>query len=386
MAIESPVTNREELVAEIQAMPRKGLMNLLEQYRARIAEPEYNPLDPERFWLASISSYPNMTDAEEMAAGRLLELNVHKKTGKPSVTPESEAAREYLIGSNLRLVLSIAGKVAEWAGSVRMHRDDFFQIGSEKVTKGLSSWDWRKSSFTNYIYPAIKQAMVVEFANDKGRSYLINSRILALKQARDFWAITHKGEETVSNATLAQAMFLYFSQPELKLSDNHQRLRDSLITLGEKLNVFPEVGVKDRLTMDRRIERTIERMDLSEEMEKASHELEGDKPMDGEDGEASALLDLIGKSDVYNHLDMVHMRELIEAVIGTLEIKYQEVIRFMILDTFDGSIQHSFEDLAKNLGVNLGEAKKIYTKALTRFRRPNQYYYDFRRYLIHSAD
>ena len=180
-------------------------------------------------------------------------------------------------------------------------------------------------------------------------------------------------------------MFLYYKQPDLKLKEDQTLLRQALITLGEKLKVFPEAGQRDKLTLERRIEIAMERMDLCDELEKASYEMEGDSQIEGEEDDDRTLFDSIGNTDIYHRLDLKKLKDLMEPILAKINEPYQKALRFRLVEMLDG-VNHTIADLAKELGVDERNARNIYQRAIDRFYQPSMDFYKFRQYLIETMD
>jgi len=255
----------------------------------------------------------------------------------------------------------------------------------EALTRSLATWRWDQVAFTTYTYKAAERDMLQEITGDKGRSQFMNSRIWALRQTRDLWKETHKKDGLADNEKLAQAMFLYYKQPDLKLKEDQTLLRQALITLGEKLKVFPEAGQRDKLTLERRIEIAMERMDLCDELEKASYEMEGDSQIEGEEDDDRTLFDSIGNTDIYHRLDLKKLKDLMEPILAKINEPYQKALRFRLVEMLDG-VNHTIADLAKELGVDERNARNIYQRAIDRFYQPSMDFYKFRQYLIETMD
>jgi RNA polymerase primary sigma factor len=101
-------------------------------------------------YLQEITQYPLLTREDELRLARQL------ATG-------DIAARQRLVESNLRLVVSIAGHYRGRGLSLQ----DLIQEGNVGLQTGIERFDWRKGyRLSTYIYWWIRQAMTRALAND----------------------------------------------------------------------------------------------------------------------------------------------------------------------------------------------------------------------------
>ena len=130
-------------------------------------------------YLHEISQYPLLTAEEEVhltrqmaqgatAARRLTKLRKSDTTSDKSAALQRQvaaglAARERLVQSNLRLVVSIAG---HYRGR-GLGLQDLIQEGNIGLQTGIQKFDWRKGyRLSTYVYWWIRQAMTRALAND----------------------------------------------------------------------------------------------------------------------------------------------------------------------------------------------------------------------------
>jgi len=134
-------------------------------------------------YLREISQYPLLTADEEVCLGRqmadgaragrrLAKLRKATVTRAESTTQQTVleqqvrgglAARQRLVESNLRLVVSIAGRYRGRGLSLQ----DLIQEGNIGLQTGVEKFDWRKGyRLTTYAYWWIRQAMTRALAND----------------------------------------------------------------------------------------------------------------------------------------------------------------------------------------------------------------------------
>lgn len=267
-------TNRARVAEYIRSLDENGLMDLLGQYGEKIRPPDYSDDDLGAYKFEEMRCYPQMSMEEEMAAGRILELNKDKPTDNPSV----KMAKEFLVGSQLLKVWHISRRFGWVKGySSRLTRDDLYQVGVATLVSCLSNWPWEEVPLGVYTYKPVTREMAKEIRRDRGLSAKVSVTMFLLRHVRDLWAQLHPNDNPPDNETLANAMFLYHNQPDLKLNEPHASLAESLIALGEKLNVFEEVrkqGRKPRiLSLEERIKVATERMDLCDEMAREVNEI-----------------------------------------------------------------------------------------------------------------
>jgi len=130
-------------------------------------------------YLHEISQYPLLNPEEEIRLARKMEegfkasRRLAKQHGCTYTSEETAAlerqvtaglaARRHLVESNLRLVVSIAGRYRGRGLSLQ----DLIQEGNIGLQSGVARFDWRKGyRLSTYIYWWIRQAMTRALAND----------------------------------------------------------------------------------------------------------------------------------------------------------------------------------------------------------------------------
>jgi RNA polymerase primary sigma factor len=129
-------------------------------------------------YLREISQYPLLTPQEELCLARQMDEGAKAarkvaRRRRSASTPEKLelelqiaaglAARQRLIESNLRLVVSIAGRHRGRGLSLQ----DLIQEGNIGLQSGIERFDWRKGyRLSTYVYWWIRQAMTRALAND----------------------------------------------------------------------------------------------------------------------------------------------------------------------------------------------------------------------------
>ena len=128
-----------------------------------IAAMEGLPIDDSvRMWLREIGKTPLLTMAEEVRLAKAIEEGVGK-------TIEAQLAKEKLIQSNLRLVVSIAKRYSGRG----MSFPDLIQEGNIGLIRAVEKFDYRKGyKFSTYATWWIRQAITRAIA-DQGRTIRI---------------------------------------------------------------------------------------------------------------------------------------------------------------------------------------------------------------------
>lgn len=146
---ENVSTNEEEDV-------KKSVEEIEREIKQIISLKHGESLDPIKMYLKEIGAHPLLTFAEE--------VDLAKKYEKGNTK-----AREKLIKSNLRLVVSIAKK---YLGR-RLSFLDLIQEGNQGLIKGVEKYDWRRGyKFSTYATWWIRQAITRAIA-DQSRTIRI---------------------------------------------------------------------------------------------------------------------------------------------------------------------------------------------------------------------
>lgn len=144
------VSSREEEEA------KKTVEELEKELKQVIVLKQGESLDPIKMYLREIGQYPLIAFEEEISLAKRYEKN-------------DLAAREKLIKSNLRLVVSIAKK---YLGR-RLSFLDLIQEGNQGLIKGVEKYDWRRGyKFSTYATWWIRQAITRAIA-DQSRTIRI---------------------------------------------------------------------------------------------------------------------------------------------------------------------------------------------------------------------
>jgi len=145
--------------------------------------------DPGTFYLREISRTPLLTADEEVQLAQRLELgtSARRRLDTEDVPADErdeleetvrrgEAARQRLIESNLRLVVSIAKKYLGRGVSFL----DLVQEGNIGLQKGVDKYEWRKGfRFSTYAYWWIRQAVTRAVA-EHGRTIRLPGHVFEL--------------------------------------------------------------------------------------------------------------------------------------------------------------------------------------------------------------
>ena len=135
---------------------KKTVEELEKELKQIITLKQGESLDPIKMYLREIGRYPLLTFKEEVSLAKRYEK-------------DDLAAREKLIKSNLRLVVSIAKK---YLGR-RLSFLDLIQEGNQGLIKGVDKYDWRRGyKFSTYATWWIRQAITRAIA-DQSRTIRI---------------------------------------------------------------------------------------------------------------------------------------------------------------------------------------------------------------------
>lgn len=163
------------------------------------------------FYFQEITRYPLLNaNAEEELGCIILEgrklLQICEDCG--IIPPENlenlvNEAREIMITSNLKLVISIALKYHE----PRIQPLDFIQLGNIGLIKAVDSFDYRKGTkFSTYATDKIRQPMLYEF--HKAKTIKVSSRMDGLiKEIKKFvQEFSNANRELPSNDEIADGL------------------------------------------------------------------------------------------------------------------------------------------------------------------------------------
>ncbi|EKE14619.1 MAG: hypothetical protein ACD_12C00386G0002, partial [uncultured bacterium] len=155
-AIKNNIDIFENVSSEEEEDAKKTVKELEKELKQVITLKQGESLDPIKMYLREIGQYPLLTFKEEIHLAKSYE----KKDLK---------ARERLIKSNLRLVVSIAKK---YLGR-RLSFLDLIQEGNQGLIKGVEKYDWRRGyKFSTYATWWIRQAITRAIA-DQSRTIRI---------------------------------------------------------------------------------------------------------------------------------------------------------------------------------------------------------------------
>lgn len=152
---------------------KKNVENIEKELQQLLEEKQSGSLDPIKMYLKEIGKYPLLTHKEE------IELAQRYEKGDLS-------AKEKLIKSNLRLVVSIAKK---YLGR-RLSFLDLIQEGNKGLIKAVEKYDWRKGyKFSTYATWWIRQAITRALAD---YSRTIRIPVHMVDQINKFYKIKRK--------------------------------------------------------------------------------------------------------------------------------------------------------------------------------------------------
>jgi len=263
--------------------------------------------DPVRQYLREIGKFP-LLDAEE-------EVELAKRFEK-----SSKRAKDKLVESNLRLVVSIAKKYIGRGLSLL----DLIQEGNQGLIRAVEKYDWRRGyKFSTYATWWIRQAITRAIA-DQARTIRIPVHMV----------------ETIN-----------------KLYRTSQRLMQSL----GREPTPEEIGEELELTGDR-----------VREIFKISQEVTSLDTKVGED-EDSSLGDFIADDTQPSPVDAASkqlLRDHLEEVLDTLSEREAKVLSLRF--GLDGGQSRTLEEVGKVFGVTRERIRQIEAKALRKLKHPSR--------------
>lgn len=263
--------------------------------------------DPVRQYLREIGKYP-LLDAEE-------EIELAKAFEKAS-----KRAKDKLIESNLRLVVSIAKKYIGRGLSLL----DLIQEGNQGLIRAVEKYDWRRGfKFSTYATWWIRQAITRAIA-DQARTIRIPVHMV----------------ETIN-----------------KLYRTSQRLMQDL----GREPTHEEIGEELEITADR-----------VREIFKISQEVTSLSTPVGED-EDSTLGDFIPDEKNSSPVDSASrqlLKDHLEEVLAGLSEREAKVLTLRF--GLDGGQQRTLEEVGKVFGVTRERIRQIEAKALRKLRHPSR--------------
>lgn len=263
--------------------------------------------DPVRQYLREIGKYPLLDAEEEIEYAKQFEKNIRR-------------AKDKLIESNLRLVVSIAKKYIGRGLSLL----DLIQEGNQGLIRAVEKYDWRRGfKFSTYATWWIRQAITRAIA-DQARTIRIPVHMV----------------ETIN-----------------KLYRTSQRLMQ---TLGREPTP-EEIGEELEITADR-----------VREIFKISQEVTSLDTKVGED-EDSSLGDFIADDSTPTPVDAASkqlLKDHLDEVLETLSERESKVLSLRF--GLDGGQPRTLEEVGKVFGVTRERIRQIEAKALRKLKHPSR--------------
>src|SRR3990167_9536776 len=148
-AIKNDIDIFENVSSQEEEDAKKSIEELERELKQLITSKQGESLDPIKMYLKEIGKHPLLAFDDEISLAKRYEKN-------------DLAAREQLIRSNLRLVVSIAKK---YLGR-RLSFLDLIQEGNQGLIKAVEKYDWRRGyKFSTYGTWWIRQAITRAFAD-----------------------------------------------------------------------------------------------------------------------------------------------------------------------------------------------------------------------------
>lgn len=279
----------------------------LEQEIEVLSRLESESTDPVRQYLREIGKFPLLDAEEEIELAKNFEKNIKR-------------AKDKLIESNLRLVVSIAKKYIGRGLSLL----DLIQEGNQGLIRAVEKYDWRRGfKFSTYATWWIRQAITRAIA-DQARTIRIPVHMV----------------ETIN-----------------KLYRTSQRLMQEL----GREPTPEEIGGELELTADR-----------VREIFKISQEVTSLNTPVGED-EDSTLGDFIEDVSQLSPVDQASrqlLKDHLEEVLAGLSEREAKVLALRF--GLDGGQQRTLEEVGKVFGVTRERIRQIEAKALRKLRHPSR--------------
>lgn len=263
--------------------------------------------DPVRQYLREIGKYPLLDAEEEVELAKLFEKN-------------SKRAKDKLIESNLRLVVSIAKKYIGRGLSLL----DLIQEGNQGLIRAVEKYDWRRGyKFSTYATWWIRQAITRAIA-DQARTIRIPVHMV----------------ETINK--------LYRTSQKLMQKLGREPTHEEI---GEELGIAP---------------------DRVREIFKISQEVTSLDTKVGED-EDSTLGDFVADETRPTPVDAASkqlLKDHLEEVLHTLTDREAKVLTLRF--GLDGGQSKTLEEVGKVFGVTRERIRQIEAKALRKLKHPSR--------------
>lgn len=259
-------------------------------------------------YLKDVSQHSLLTPEEEVSLAR-------------SVNKNDEKAREILIQSNLRLVISIAKKYAQRGVPLL----DLIQEGNKGLIRAIEKFDPERGfRFTTYASWWIKQSIIRALAN----------------QSRNIRIPVHMNETITKINKVTRYLSTKLGRPP------------GIEELALNLNL-PKWKVKEALKAD-----------------KDTISLEYSKLKDEESSTLSFFLEAKGMPKPEDIIKNKLLREQLEEVLTTLSFKEQMVIKYRF-GLISGR-EMTLEEIGDKFGLSRERIRQIEAKALKQLRHPSR--------------